>query len=66
MQALKTQDKRLIFMGMKGVTIVDPDHLTMDFVPPPVVIERVIIDRKSIDTQHVHRVLPGKGELEVH
>ncbi len=65
MQALRTRDERLMFLGFKGITVVDPDHLATDFVPPPVVIERVIIDRKVLDTQNVGHVGPGKGDLEI-
>ncbi|MCW3099489.1 MAG: diguanylate cyclase with beta propeller sensor, partial [Chthonomonadaceae bacterium] len=66
MQALKTRDQRLLFLGGKGATLVDPDRLTTNFIPPPVVIERIVLDKKSIDARNVHRVLPGKGDIEVH
>lgn len=66
MQALRIHDNRLMFVGGKGATLVDPDRLAIDFVPPPVVIERVIIDKRAIDTQNIHRIRPGKGELEIH
>lgn len=66
MQALQTRDHRLLFLGVQGATQVDPDRLATNFVLPPVVIERVVLNKKTFDMQSVHRTLPGKGDLEVY
>jgi len=64
--ALRLHDGRLLFLGSKGATLIDPDRLATDFVPPPVVIEQAIADTTSIDTSRVQRLPPGNGDLEVH
>ncbi len=66
LQALRTSDNRLLFLGPRGATLVDPDCLATDFIPPPVVIERASVDKNAIDTRHVQLLVPGKGDLEVH
>ncbi|MCW3099487.1 MAG: Diguanylate cyclase with beta propeller sensor [Chthonomonadaceae bacterium] len=66
MQAVRTQERRLLFLGSKGATLIDPDRLATDFVPPPVVVERVSFDNNSIDTHSAQRLLPDKGDLEIH
>ncbi len=40
----KTRDGRLWFATVKGVAVVDPNHLPVNFLPPPVVIEEVRVD----------------------
>ncbi len=65
-QALRTFDNRLVFLGMKGATIVEPDHLKANHVPPPVVIERVTIDKKAVDMRSTVPAPPCAGDLEIH
>ncbi len=60
----KSRDGRLWFPTMKGVSYVDPRHLKIDRIPPPVVIERVVIDQKSVAPDMPLQVAPGKGQLE--
>lgn len=42
----KTADGKLWFLPLDGVSVVDPRHLPLNNVPPPVEIERVTADRK--------------------
>jgi signal transduction histidine kinase len=60
----KSKDGRLWFPTVKGVVMVDPDNMNM--LPPPVVIEQVIIDKNPIDPRQRAELPPGKGELEFH
>jgi len=41
-------DGRLCFATVKGVVVVDPNHLPRNRVVPPVVIERVVADGKEV------------------
>ncbi len=60
----RTREGRLWFPTMKGVSYVDPRHLKIDRVPPPVAIERVVIDQKSVAPDMALRIPPGKGQLD--
>ena len=58
----KTQDGKLLFATSIGLVAVDPSHLRLNKLPPPVVIEDALVDRRSIANQHHAPV--GRGELE--
>ncbi|MBV9764710.1 MAG: PAS domain-containing protein, partial [Acidobacteriaceae bacterium] len=60
----KTSDGRLLFPTMKGLSMVAPARLEIDRHPPPVVIERVVIDGVSFAPDKPVRLPPGKGQLE--
>ncbi len=62
--AWRTRDGRLWFPTMQGVSIVDPRHLQIDRVPPPVEIERIYADNRSIAPGEPVRIPPGNKRLE--
>lgn len=62
----KTTDGKLWFPTIKGVAVLDPDHLALNSIPPPVVVERIIYDKKPVDAQGTFSLPPGSGELEIH
>ena len=43
----KAHDGKIWFATIKGVAVVDPNHLPLNPLPPPVVIEEVVMDEKS-------------------
>ena len=45
----KSTDGRLWFLALEGVSTVDPAHLPINNLPPPVRIEQFIADRKVYD-----------------
>jgi ligand-binding sensor domain-containing protein/signal transduction histidine kinase len=49
-QVGRAEDGRLWFPGFDGVSVVDPNHLPFNKLPPPVRIEQVIADRKPYET----------------
>jgi ligand-binding sensor domain-containing protein len=61
----KTRDGRLWFPTTKGVVVVDPANIRTNALPPPVAIEQVIVDKKSIALDGRAEAPPGRGELEV-
>jgi ligand-binding sensor domain-containing protein/signal transduction histidine kinase len=61
----KTRDRRLWFPTTKGVVVVDPANIRTNALPPPVAIEQVIVDKKSIAPDGRAEAPPGRGELEV-
>jgi signal transduction histidine kinase len=62
----KTRDGKLWFPTVKGVIMVDPDHLKTNTLPPPVVIEQVMADNKAVDLGERVELPPSRGQLEVH
>lgn len=60
----RMKDGRLCFPTMKGLAIVDPAHLVKPRIPPPAVIEHVIVDNKEIPWGTTLTLPPGKGQLE--
>jgi len=43
----KSEDGRLWFLPLKGVSVIDPRHLPFNKIPPPVHIEQITADGKS-------------------
>lgn len=62
----KTKDGKLWFPTGKGVVTIDPDHIMMNEVPPPVFVERVLLDGNSSDLNKKITVSPGIKRVEIH
>jgi signal transduction histidine kinase/ligand-binding sensor domain-containing protein/CheY-like chemotaxis protein len=62
----RTRDGRLWFPTLKGAAVVDPARLGTNRVPPPVVIEEVLVDRQLFDLRGQGRVPPGRRDFEFH
>jgi diguanylate cyclase (GGDEF)-like protein len=61
----KSRDGRLWFGTIEGVAVIDPAHIPVNTVVPPVWIDRVKLDLHTIPlTDHI-RLGPGSGNLEV-
>ena len=62
----KTQDGRIWFPCPWGAIMIDPAHIPINLVAPPVHIERVLADDKELAPDARLVVPPGKGGLEIH
>jgi PAS domain S-box-containing protein len=63
----KTADGRVWFCTLKGVSVIDPQRLSINSVPPLVHIEEVIVDHHSFDLSQSTAVAPpGRGDLVFH
>lgn len=62
----RTRDGRLWFPTQRGVAVITPGALLLNHRPPPVVIERCLIDRQAADFQDQVRIEPGQTSLEIH
>ncbi|HEY3938546.1 MAG TPA: response regulator, partial [Bryobacteraceae bacterium] len=60
----KGRDGKLYFPTMKGLSVVDTRRLGSNRLPPPVVIEQVVVDHKDFEPGKPVRLPPGKGQLE--
>jgi signal transduction histidine kinase len=54
----------LWFPTLKGVVVIDPKKLNQ--LPPPVVVEQVLIDKTQVDSQQTIEMRPGQSDLEIH
>jgi ligand-binding sensor domain-containing protein/signal transduction histidine kinase len=63
----RTADGRLWFPTIRGVVVVDPESLRKNRVPPPVVIEEVIANGRSLSVEPGQSldVPPGEGRLQL-
>ena len=61
----KSRDGRLWFGTIAGVAVVDPAHIPVNTVVPPVWIEHVKLDSHTIPLDDHVRLGPGSGNLEV-
>jgi len=60
----RTSDGRLWFPTIKGLVAIDPPEA--DAPPLPVYIERILADRRSLDSLARADLPPGKGDFEFH
>src|SRR5258708_39255473 len=44
---LKTRDGKLWFSTVKGLVMADPEAITPNPFPPPVIVEKIIVDGKE-------------------
>ncbi len=62
----KTSDGRLWFPTIKGLVVVDPAHLATNPLPPPVHVERLLVDGRPVELRDSLELPPGGGGLEIH
>jgi ligand-binding sensor domain-containing protein/two-component sensor histidine kinase len=57
---------RLMFPTIDGLVVIDPLNIQKNSIVPPVRIEEVIVDRKSLTQAGVLSIPPGQDNLEIH
>lgn len=65
----KTSDGKLWFPTARGAVVIDPENIRINKVPPPVVIEQVVVDQDMINTRDKLEPItipPGMENLEIH
>jgi ligand-binding sensor domain-containing protein/signal transduction histidine kinase len=64
--AARSADGKLWFTtGGEGVSVIDPQHLPVNKLPPPVHIEEITADRKKYETSSHLRLPPLVRDLEI-
>src|SRR6266516_1697318 len=61
----KTRDGRLWFPTQDGVAVIDPEAITVNQQPPPVIIESVKVDEREFPPDGTIEIRPGQENLEV-
>ena len=64
--SLRLDDGTLWFASTRGLSIVNPSHLPLSRLPPPVKITDVLVDGRAVDNTTVPRLGPTRGSLEFH
>ncbi len=62
----KTRDGRLWFPTLKGAVAIDPGRLESNPLPPPVVIEEIIVDHREMRPPFRLPLSPGTERIEIH
>jgi ligand-binding sensor domain-containing protein len=62
---IRTRNGELWFPTQDGVAIVDPGRVTVNFRPPPVVIESITVDHEPTEVGNAVRIPPGRQNLEI-
>lgn len=62
----RSRDGRLWFPTLRGAAVIDPIRLTLNPLPPPVVIEDLIANGDPVDFRQAIRLPPGKDRVEIH
>ncbi len=63
---IRAKDGKLWFPTQDGVAVVDPEAVSINPQPPPIVLEGFTIDEVSVPIDQPIKVRPGKHNLEVH
>lgn len=62
---IRARDGKLWFPTQDGVAVIDPATVPIDLLPPPVMIESCLIDRKPVPVNRTVRLKPGMANVEI-
>ncbi len=62
---IKARDGKLWFPTQDGVAVIDPETISANPQPPPVVIESFLLDRAAVAFDRPVRISPGQESLEI-
>jgi ligand-binding sensor domain-containing protein/rRNA maturation protein Nop10 len=62
----RTRDGRLWFPTVRGAVVIDPQHILTNDIPPPVLVEDVLVDDHELPASPDPRLPPGKQRFEFH
>jgi signal transduction histidine kinase/ligand-binding sensor domain-containing protein len=63
---VKTRDGRLWFPTQRGVAVINPNEISYNPLPPPVVIENCLLEREQTKCRENLQISPGRENLEIH
>jgi diguanylate cyclase (GGDEF)-like protein len=63
---IRTRDGRLWFPTSDGVAVVDPRRIRVNREPPPVLVERILVNGKTVEPRSPLLLPPGRNDLEIH
>ena len=60
---IKARDGRLWFPTAQGVAVVNPDTVVINALPPPVLIEEIVIDRSAVVNEKLRSAIHNESEI---
>jgi signal transduction histidine kinase/ligand-binding sensor domain-containing protein/CheY-like chemotaxis protein/HPt (histidine-containing phosphotransfer) domain-containing protein len=63
---VRTPDGLLWFPSIKGLVRIDPAHIASNTIPPPVLIEQILVDNRKLTLRDGMRVAAGSQQWEFH
>jgi len=60
----KTSDGRMWFATIKGLAVIDPEHIPLNTSPPPIAIEQIFIDNQSVPLTQKLKISPDASRLD--
>jgi ligand-binding sensor domain-containing protein/signal transduction histidine kinase len=64
MSAAKARDGRIYFPGSKGIVVIDPAHVPVNPIVPPVHVYQVSDNGRTLDSSRQIELQPGRHQLE--
>ncbi len=61
-----TTDETLWIPTIHGVAVVEPDKIEYNILPPPIHIEKVVIEKKTVNLDAEFELAAGVNEIEFH
>ncbi len=58
--AVRTRDGRICFSMLTGLAVVSPDKIRVNSLPPPVVVERISVDGRTLTIPGASQLLGGE------
>jgi ligand-binding sensor domain-containing protein/signal transduction histidine kinase len=60
----QTGDGRMWFATIKGLAVIDPEHIPLNTAPPPIAIEQLFVDNQSIPLTQKVTLSPSSSRLD--
>lgn len=60
----QTSDGRMWFATIKGLAVIDPEHIPLNTSPPPIAIEQIFIDNQSVPLTQKLKISPDASRLD--
>ncbi|UCH92991.1 MAG: helix-turn-helix domain-containing protein [Candidatus Aminicenantes bacterium] len=64
--AIKTRNGELWFATKKGIVVFQPNKMKINKLPPPVIIEKIIVDRQLLPKNQDNRSFRSVSNIEFH
>ncbi len=60
----QTSDGRMWFATIKGLAVIDPEHIPLNTAPPPIAIEQLFVDNQSVPLTQKLTLSPSSSRLD--
>lgn len=60
----RTSDGRMWFATIKGLAVIDPEHIPLNSAPPPIAIEQLFVDNQPVPLTQKVTLSPSSSRLD--